>query len=260
MMSHLIQVRGNNGVCNMRYSDANALTVSSNIIVAGTFNAGMMTLNDSFSTTHASSYAYFTKGVDGVQTGVANTTPVLTSLSAQHAIQASQFIALSDNRVKTNITDADTDDLTKAIQHLPVKTWAYKDTLQHGEGKRLGFIAQDIPPALSRFAIAEHADFVPDIFQHATLSYGKQTYTLPNHGLVKGDCIRYCTSSRTGKVSILDVISPDTFTVERELEPTIFVYGKFVHDIKSIDYDALVAALVASHQSLEKRLASLEMK
>lgn len=239
----------------MRYNDSNALTMSSNISVAGS-----VSITDSFSSPHASSYAYFTMGSSGVETGVANATPVLTSLSAQHAIQASQFIALSDRRVKTHVVDADTDAITEALRTLPVKTWAYKDTLQHGKGRRLGFIAQDLPPALSQFAIAEHADFIPDVFQHATLSQGRCTYSLPGHGLVKGDIIRYCTSSQTGKASILDVITPDTFTIDTELEPTIFVYGKYARDIKSIDYDALVAALVASHQSLEKRLASLEKK
>ena len=59
---------------------------------------------------------------------------------------------------------------------------------------------------------------------------------------------------------MVDVASPETFTLDQENEPSIFVYGKFVSDIMSIDYDTIVAALVASHQSLEKRLASLENK
>ena len=250
----------------MRYSDANALTVSSNIsiagdlVVGGSFNTGTMVLSDSFSSAHASPYAYFTMGPSGAQTGVSNTSPILTSLSAQHAIQASKFIALSDARVKTKIVDADGDTLARAIQHLPVKTWAYKDTVQHGEGTRLGFIAQDIPASLAHFTIAKHADFVPDIFQHATRIQGKCTYSLSRHGLVKGDTIRYCTASSTGKATVIDVHSPDVFTLDTESDASIFVYGKFVDDIMSIDYDAIVAALVISHQSLEKRLASLEKK
>jgi hypothetical protein len=267
MISHLVQVRGNNGSCNLRYSDANALTMSSNLdvsgnlLITGSLNAGTMVINNGFSSTPASSYAYFNMGATGAQTGVANTSPLLTSVSAQYAIQAPQFIALSDARVKTKITETDADALAKAVQQLPVKTWAYKDTVQHGEGVRLGFIAQDIlPTALSPFTIAKHADFTPDIFQHATLVQGKCTYSLPRHGLIKGDKIRYCTLTTTGTAIVLDVISEDIFTVDKEIEPTLFVYGKFASDIMSIDYDAIVAALVASHQSLEKRLASLENK
>lgn len=252
----------------MRYSDANALTMSSNVNVTGNLsisgglNTGTMVINNGFSSTPASSYAYFTMGANGAQTGVSNTAPLLTSLSAQHAIQASQFIALSDARVKTNITGAGIEALAQTIQKLPVKTWAYKDTVQHGEGGRLGFIAQDIlHTPLSRFVIAKHADFIPDIFRHATLSQGKHTYSLAAHGLVKGDKIRYCTSTTTRTAFVLDVVSPDIFTLDTsESEPSLFVYGKFASDVMSIDYDAIVAALVASHQSLEKRIASLETK
>ena len=253
----------------MRYNDTNALTMSSNVnvtgnlLISGSLNTGTMVINNGFSSTPASSYAYFTMGVnDGAQTGVSNTAPLLTSLSAQYAIQASQFIALSDARVKTNIADTEIETLAQIIQDLPVKTWAYKDTVQHGEGVRLGFIAQDIlPTTLSQFAIAKHADFIPDIFRHAVLSQGKHTYSLAAHRLVKGDKIRYCTSTTTRTAFVLDVVSPDIFTLDTsESEPSLFVYGKFASDIMSIDYDAIVAALVASHQSLEKRLASLENK
>ena len=246
----------------MRYNDANTLTMSSNLSVTGNLAiSGGMVINNGFSTTPASSYAYFTMGSTGAETGVSNTAPLLTSLSAQYAIQASQFIALSDARVKTHIDAVDTEALAQAIQQLPVKTWSYKDTVQHGEGVRLGFIAQDLlPTGLSRFAIARHADFTPDIFQHATLSRGKCTYSLAGHGLVKGDMIRYCTATMTGNATVIDVVSDDTFTLDKGSEPSIFVYGKYASDIMSIDYDAIVAALVASHQSLEKRLASLENK
>jgi hypothetical protein len=197
---------------------------------------------------------------DGVRTGTGNTSPVLTSLSAQHAVKASQFIALSDRRVKTNIIDADPDDLVRSIHNLRVKTWSYKDGFHHGTRTRLGFIAQDVPSALSKFAITTHADFVPDIFKHATLTRGKCTYFLRDHGLVKGDIIRFCTDSSSEKATVLDVIDPDTFTLDTESTDSIFVYGKFVTDVMSIDYDSIVAALVTSHQELEKRIAVLETK
>jgi len=264
----MLQVRGNNGICNMRFNDANVLTVSAdtevlgNLIIDGSFVTGSMVLDDSFSSTPATSFAYFTMGGVGPQTGASLPAPILTSLAARHAVQASQFVAVSDARVKKDIDHANTQSLVESLRTLPVRTWAYKDRVQYGEGSRLGFIAQEVPDPLSKFAIAKHADFIPDIFRHATREDGTvQTYTLQNHGLKKGDGIRFCTDSTTSTATVIDVQSADKFTVDTSHgAPTIFVYGKYAADVMSIDYDAIVAALVAAYQSLEQRLASLEKK
>lgn len=252
----------------MRFTDTNILTVSSdtevmgNLIIDGSFVTGSMVLDDGFSSTPASSFAYFNMGAVGPRTGASNPTPLLTSLSARHAIQAAQFVAVSDARVKTNVVQANTEVLANAISNIPVKTWAYKDRLRHGDGDRLGFIAQEIPDALVPFAIARHADFIPDIFKHATLEEGMlQTYRLQDHSLKKGDRIRFCTQSTTSTAKVADVPTSDTFTLDSNPHSaSLFVYGRYAENVMSIDYDAIVAALVASHQSLEKRLALLEAK
>ena len=250
----------------MRYNEANVLVINSDvkmnsIVIDGSYVTGTMVLNDSFISTPASAFAYFSNGSAGPRTGSATPTPISTSLSAQHAIQASQFIALSDARVKTTIRDADGERLTRAITNLPVKTWTYKDTIEKGNQERLGFVAQDVPEMLARHAIVKHADFIPNIFRHAIIDPETAVYTLEDHGLQKGDTIRFSTESTTDAEEISDVPTPDTFTVASgSVGARIFVYGKHTNDIMSIDYDALVAALVASHQSLEKRVALLENK
>jgi hypothetical protein len=176
-------------------------------------------------------------------------------VSAQHAVQASQFIALSDARIKTNVVPLDPvhperDPLDHAIRSLPVKTWSYKDTVRYGASRRLGFVAQDIPEPLSRYVLSRHGDFVPDIFRHATKESSK-TYRLDAHDLKKGDRIKFCTAMSAHIASVIDVADRDHVTIDVDGDaPTIFVYGKYVPDILSIDYDALVAGLIASHQRL----------
>ena len=267
MISHLIQLRGNNGICNMRYNDANVLVINSDvkinsIVIDGSYVTGTMVLNDSFISTPATAYAYFSKGITGPRTGLASPTTIATSLSAQHAIQASQFIALSDARVKTGIEDVHTETLARVIEDLRVKTWTYKDQIEKGSQRRLGFIAQEIPEPLATYAIVKHSDFIPNIFKHATIQPSTvRTYTLENHELQKGDRIRFCTESEVASEEVVDVPTPHTFTLSGgDHAPKIFVYGKYATDVMSIDYDALVAALVASHQNLEKRVALLEKK
>ena len=254
----------------MRLKDTNALSVSSNVeivgdVVMGNAVMGNMVVNslvvdDGFYSTPATAYAYFTQGTLGPWTGSHVPTPLLTSVSAQHAVQASQFIALSDARIKTDIAPiADADGIQRAIRSLPVKTWAYKDTVRYGPAKRLGFVAQDIPEPLSMYALSRHPDFVPDIFRHATIQHGKtRVYELDGHGLKKGDRIRFCTAASSHVAAVIDVSDADHFTIDAECSAsTIFVYGKHVPDIMSIDYDALVAGLIASHQSLVADHAAL---
>lgn len=262
MISHLVQVRGNNGICNLRFKDTNVLSVSSNVEITGNVTMGnavlgntavnSLVVGDGFYSTPSVAYAYFTQGTMGPWTGSHAPTPLMTSVSAQHAIQASQFIALSDARIKTNIAplDRERDDIDQALCALPVKTWTYKDTVRYGGSRRLGFVAQDIPEPLSRYAVSRHGDFVPDIFRHATKESCK-TYRLDTHGLRKGDRIKFCTAASAHIATIIDVIDADHVTIDVDGDaPAIFVYGKYVSDILSIDYDALVASLIASHQRL----------
>lgn len=69
--------------------------------------------------------------------------------AASGAIQAGLF---SDERLKTDIDDGgkDADEFIDAIR---AKKWRYKDGPKHGEGKRLGVMAQDI----ERAELAKHA-------------------------------------------------------------------------------------------------------
>ena len=262
MISHLFQVRGNNGMCNLRLEDTNVLSVSSNVEIAGNVvmsNAilgntvvNSLVVDDGFYSTPSAAYAYFTQGTVGPWTGSHAPTPLLTSVSARHAIQASQFIALSDARIKTNVAPLaeENDPLEQAIRTLPVKTWSYKDTVRYGTSRRLGFVAQDIPEPLARYALSRHGDFVPDVFRHATKESGK-TYRLDAHGLKKGDRIKFCTVTSASSATVIDAVDEDHVTIDAEGgAPTIFVYGKYVPDILSIDYDALVASLISSHQRL----------
>lgn len=269
MISHLIQVRGNNGICNMRYSDANVLVIDSDvkmnsIVIDGTYVTGTMILNQSFESTPETSYAYFSKGNLGPRTGLAQPTPLQTSLKAQYAVQASQFVALSDARVKTDIREANTETLDECIQAIPVRHWKYKDHIEKGSDERLGFVAQDVPDELAKYTIWKQEGYVPNIFRHAVLKthcprLGMNAYVLENHGLKKGDMIRVCTNTSTMNVPVIDVPSSSTFTLEIAAEK-IFVYGTLVRDVMNIDYDALVAALIASHQRLSRRVAVLESK
>lgn len=258
MISHLVQVRGNNGTCNIRYNDANVLVMNSNVGVQGTLLANTIVLDNGIMSTPTGAYAYFSMGNNGPRTGEENAS-VSTSVFSQHAIQAPQFIALSDARVKTNISHANIDSIAAALRDLPVQTWQYKDTVQRGSRTRLGFVAQQMPEVLRPYVVSHHPDFIPNIFRHARHDKGSRTYRCENHGLSKGDIIRICTKELSVCTLIIDAPDNDTFTIENDVgEEDIFVYGMYAKDVMSIDYDALVAALVASHQDLEKRVVALE--
>lgn len=268
MISHVIQIRGNNGLCTLRCDENNALlvtdaTVLGNFTIDGTFETNTLRLNSGFSSMPETAYAYFTQGSGGAVTGSipSSSSSILTSLMASHAIQAPQFVAISDRRLKTDIRPVDEKEIVESIRSMHLKTWRFTDAVRHGGKRRLGFVAQEIPEPLAQYALGHHADYVPTIFRHATRDGSKErTYELEHHGLIKGDRIRVSTPTSIEHVKILDVPTSNTFTIDTTLTESLFVYGKYEDDIMSIDYDVLVAALVASHQSLEKRIAALETK
>jgi len=224
----------------------NGLSLEGSLAVAGVASAA------------ASAYAYFVRDGDGgVRTGD-TTGPLNVSIAATNgAVQAAQFVAVSDARIKTGVCDVDIDAVSDALSRIPVKSWAYKDEIAKGSARRLGLIAQDVAavPELAEYAVTRHADFLPNVYATARLT-APNTYTLDGHGMRPGDTVKYFTREKSCIVTVGQTTS-DTFEIECD-DPDIFVLGTHATDIMSIDYDALVAALLASHRQLQRRVERLE--
>lgn len=97
-----------------------------------------------------------------------NLTTSSISLKADNSIWTlGAFIASSDQRIKTNISKADTTLALKQILDLPLMTFNYIDTIENGSNKVVGMIAQEVMKVVPE-AIIVTTGIVPSIYKIAT--------------------------------------------------------------------------------------------
>ena len=126
-------------------------------------------------------------------------------------------------------------------------------------------IAQQVekiyPPAVSRMANA-----IPNVYSYATeLSYDEAsqrlTLTLSKpHGLKVGDHVDLLTDQGSlTRIPVIAAPSKQTFSVVCHYQPqTVFVYGKWVDDFRTVDYNAISMLNVSATQELHRRLMASE--
>ena len=221
-----------------------------NVVVDGSLSIGASNVQ-----TIATPYAYFGLSSNVVTSGVSAAGNVNVSVSATNgAVQALQFIAVSDERIKSDIEDVDAKALVRAVSEMRVRSWKYKDVLAKGSRKRIGFIAQELEGILPEAVfVSSRGEFVPDIY--AIASRAGDAYVCSQHGLVENQKVRICTRQKTIDTTVKEVQSVDTITFEHPFEEdAIFIYGSWQDDVRSVDYDALLAALVTAIQDLQSQV------
>jgi hypothetical protein len=94
-----------------------------------------------------------------------------------------------------------------------------------------------------------------------TQKIGEEEYQLSigtNHNLLVGDRLELKCASGATKVDIVAITSPTTFiaksTIKLDEEHFVFVYGKEVDDLHSVDYDALAMLNISATQEIAKQV------
>ena len=169
----------------------------------------------------------------------------------------------SDARIKKDIRSIQLHDNLSLINKLRVVDYRYKDSIEHGNITKRGFIAQEVETVFPQ-AIKRISDFIPDIFMLSEKVVVKGTQlivTLKNrHNLSTGDTVRLIPESSVKELPVT-VIDEKTFYVDAWDQPlvkSLFVYGKKVNDYRAVDYDQIFSASVGAMQELSKKVAVLE--
>jgi hypothetical protein len=115
-------------------------------------------------------YRYFNQGTSGTTLSYSGGWALgNTSLYASGGIVAGDYVAASDERIKTDIVDADDSECLEALRLLKPKRYKYKDELDRGEGTVWGFIAQEVRETLPH-STKLLKSVVPNIYEMATVS------------------------------------------------------------------------------------------
>lgn len=184
------------------------------------------------------------------------------------AIMATQRIfsaviqSFSDKRIKNIEGISDSKDDLEVLNKIKITDYTMIDK-KNDNGKYKKVIAQDIQVVFPQ-AISQMRKVVPDLYCFATKSKHEGDLVFitldKNHQLVKGDKIDlYHKEGLNDELNIEGIVDERTFYIksDKKLEK-IFVYGKYVDDFLSVDYDALSMLNISATQELYKRLVALE--
>lgn len=124
-------------------------------------------------------------------------------------------------------------------------------------------IAQEIKEIFPQ-AIATTRNIIPNILcpaKNTKFDSKKLTITLDKpHQLTANDHIDLLAKeAKLTDIKVLNIVDDFTFEVESEINlSSIFIYGKYVNDFLSVDYDAISMLNVSATQELYKKIMDLE--
>jgi hypothetical protein len=185
------------------------------------------------------------------------------SIKTSHRIMASEFNAVSDRRIKTNIVSSNmSSDLLK-INKLRLTRYNYIDKIGKGNKTQKGFIAQEVEKVIPE-AVNISSNFIPDIFVLSKKNEKQDNLLIieisKNHNLQKGDMLKLIMPSGQIETEVVNIISEYSFAIETDKTPeSIFVYGKKVDDFRAVNYDYIFSTGIGAIQELSKQNEELKM-
>lgn len=196
------------------------------------------------------------------------------SICTSERIQASEFDAISDSRIKTNVHSIQSRNaLELVLQSRPV-SYSYIDKNKYGNRAKYGFIAQEVED-VAPSAVSMATEFIPNILME--VHDGQITVPCTAEGLQEGDEVKIYTSSgeKIVKIKAVDteLIAPEkhkfgpnvltgdmkqtvkSITLDWDQpEKEFFVYGTKVKDFRTVDYDQYISICVGAIQELYKKM------
>jgi len=193
-----------------------------------------------------------------------NTIPNI-SIKASDRIVASEFDAISDQRIKKVDGRSDTRNDLETVKKLQVTDYRYIDVVSKGDKVMKGFIAQEVEK-VAPGAVSQSTDFIPNIYavsENAIHNSTEKTLTvkmIKAHGLAVGDEVRLISEKETVGKMVTKVLSENEFVVSDWSEnlDKVFVFGKKVDDFRTVDYDRLFTTGIGAIQELSKEIENLK--
>ena len=140
------------------------------------------------------------------------------------------------------------------LDQIQITDYHYVDTPAQGSRLQRKVIAQQVEKILP-FAVSTNSGVVPDIFRNADAANG--WINLPT-SLKIGERVRVIHSKGHELLEVLET-TPASFRVSLDANvQEVFVYGREVDDLRSVDYDAISMLNVSATQELHRRVRTLE--
>ena len=179
----------------------------------------------------------------------------------------------SDERIKKNIQPFE--GALSIIDKLNVSTYDYIDYCKfQSKKKQYGLIAQQVMEVIPDVITTHEKEFIPNVYKNAD-GYDNETKSIILTGsfnLIIGDNLKIMDSKNKEHFKKIVDIQGNVYTIEEpiedyEEESLIFIYGKEVNDLHTINYEHLfninlkavqeLSAIVKAQQEQINKLLSL---
>ncbi|NML67906.1 hypothetical protein HHL22_22120 [Hymenobacter sp. RP-2-7] len=201
-------------------------------------------------TTARATAAYF----DGGQVWVNNT------------IVAGSLNTTSDQRIKHVIGLSDRTADLALLNQLRITDYTYLDQHANTDQVVKKVIAQEVEQVLPA-AVSRSTQAIPNVYERATrvrYAQGQLAVTTAKaHELpANGGRMRFYTPANEALDVAVTVVDAHTvrFASAEAYAGGLFVYGKYVDDFRSVDYDALTTLNVSATQELARKVEALEQQ
>jgi len=185
-------------------------------------------------------------------------------------------ISASDSRIKTNIQDVPDNLALQQLRDIPCKYYEYKDKIERGSDKTIGFIAQEVKEIMP-MAIAQEKQIIPDVYKSINCDWtldnsdiNNVKYKMSSTDLSNVSGIKYkfymsnnVDPSKPFELSINNIdsngektetiigSSDNTFTFDNEYN-NVFCYGKEVSDFHTLDKNKLFTLNFSATQEIDR--------
>ena len=178
---------------------------------------------------------------------------------------ANFYMAYSDERLKNVEGLSDGKEDLETLKSIEITDYVYKDQRVRGDKNHKKVIAQQVEKVFPQ-AVGESKDFIPDVYQMSedvvfVEESEKLIVFLAEHGLSEGERIRLIGMDKEYDVKVTQVSGANEFTVDSWEDgdvQSVFVYGRFVEDLKTVDYEAIAMLNVSATQELSSQLETAQ--
>ena len=168
----------------------------------------------------------------------------------------------SDERIKKDITDLNSDDSLNKILKLKPKSYKYKDVINNGNSNNYGFIAQEVKEIIPE-AVSYKKSFIPNIYE-VGYYYDSGIIVINksiNNILNVYDKIKIYDDKGTEYIcNITEIINNNSFKIDNKKlnGDKILVYGTEVEDFNILDKEIIFSLNVSATQNLYNKIIELE--
>jgi hypothetical protein len=133
---------------------------------------------------------------------------------------------------------------------IQITNYHHKDSLMNGNRPQKKVIAQQVESVYPQ-AVTRKTGVIPDIFTGAKTKDG---WVMLATDLKVGDKVRLLADKESPVEEVLEVRVGAFRTAFISKDADVFVYGREVDDLRSVDYDAIAMLNVSATQELAKEL------